>query len=672
SANTRRASASRSKHQRVQSDYPNKLSRADLAPSFDEENHGHRQSANAAINKESQLPSSSNHVHHEIAQRGSVQCTPCDLVQPDVALARGEGDLVHTNDGGGPDSQHEQQMQASTLLREPTPKSDDVHESDDALKNAGVGFDELVDRLLSNTVSKTDLRFAAIFLCFYRKFSAPSNLLNAVISRFENVDAGKTPQAIRSAAQVRYLGVLAQWVSEYPGDFAHPMTRLRMEDFISGLVGHRTFSMVIKEIMLYLDIVSEDDDTAWACSDVIRSRTDTTDRSPSVSSIQSTSSIPNAESSIQQAVSSESESPAHPLEKTSATSSIASGAGKSSTQSLSSAQGQSSVEIAQSQARRLVPCPRTTLCKVHWHLFMRISDEDIAQELTRIDWIMFSSIRPRDFVRHVSLPEADKEKCKSLENVTRMVQQFNHIAFWIANIILLRDKPKHRAKALEKCMAIAWRLRQLNNYNSLGAVVAGINGTAVHRLYQTRELVPHHVQKQFMRLEILMGTQKSHFAYRLAWSNTSTERIPFLPLHSRDLASAEEGNPTYIGKGCNRINWGKFEVMGEVVVSIQRSQATAYSNILRNEEVQRLILDSRFTKDDDVSMCMAGIFSFPMLLAGDSCTDPTPPSEEHHVLTFERGAPEEVQLVSKRMNYMYSLLENGTTPPTPKYLPNPP
>lgn len=445
----------------MQSDYPNKLSRADLAPSFDEENHGHRQSANAAINKESQLPSSSNYVHHEIAQRGSVQCTPCDLVQPGVALARGEGDLVHTNDGGGPDLQHEQQMQASTLLREPTPKSDDLHESDDALKNAGVGFDELVDRLLSNTVSKTDLRFAAIFLCFYRKFSAPSNLLTAVISRFENVDAGKTPQAIRSAAQVRYLGVLAQWVSEYPGDFAHPMTRLRMEDFISGLVGHRTFSMVIKEIMLYLDIVSEDDDTAWACSDVIRSRTDTTDRSPIVSSIQSTSSIPNAESSIQQAVSSESESPAHPLEKTSATSSIASGAGKSSTQSLSSAQGQSSVEIAQSQARRLVPCPRTTLCKVHWHLFMRTSDEDIAQELTRIDWIMFSSIRPRDFVRHVSLPEADKEKCKSLENVTRMVQQFNHIAFWIANIILLRDKPKHRAKALEKCMAIAWVRRSI-------------------------------------------------------------------------------------------------------------------------------------------------------------------------------------------------------------------
>lgn len=105
-----------------------------------------------------------------------------------------------------------------------------------------------------------------------------------------------------------------------------------------------------------------------------------------------------------------------------------------------------------------------------------------------------------------------------------------------------------------------------------------------------------------MRLEILMGTQKSHFPYRLAWSNTSTERIPFLPLHCRDLASAEEGNPTYIGEDRNRINWKKFEVLGDVMTSIQRSQSIPYTGIVRNESVQRLILDVRFTKDEDVSV----------------------------------------------------------------------
>lgn len=145
------------------------------------------------------------------------------------------------------------------------------------------------------------------------------------------------------------------------------------------------------------------------------------------------------------------------------------------------------------------------------------------------------------------------------------------------------------------------KLRQLNNYNALGAVVAGINGTAVHRLSQTRELVPHNVQKQFMRLEILMGTEKSHFPYRLAWSNTTSDRIPFLPLHCRDLASAGEGNLTYIGEERSRVNWKKFEVLGEIIVSIQQSQSGPYMGIVRNESLQRLILDVRFTKDEDVS-----------------------------------------------------------------------
>lgn len=104
-----------------------------------------------------------------------------------------------------------------------------------------------------------------------------------------------------------------------------------------------------------------------------------------------------------------------------------------------------------------------------------------------------------------------------------------------------------------------------------------------------------------MRLEILMGTQKSHFAYRLAWENTLSERIPFLPLHRRDMVAAEEGNRTFLGDGNERINWKKFNVMGDVVVGIQASQGTPYPQIPRNSEIQRLILDGKFVKDEDVS-----------------------------------------------------------------------
>ena len=36
-----------------------------------------------------------------------------------------------------------------------------------------------------------------------------------------------------------------------------------------------------------------------------------------------------------------------------------------------------------------------------------------------------------------------------------MIKQFNHVAFFVASMILLRDKPKHRARCLEKFMGIA-------------------------------------------------------------------------------------------------------------------------------------------------------------------------------------------------------------------------
>lgn len=98
-----------------------------------------------------------------------------------------------------------------------------------------------------------------------------------------------------------------------------------------------------------------------------------------------------------------------------------------------------------------------------------------------------------------------------------------------------------------------------------------------------------------------MGTQKSHFAYRLGWANTSSERIPFLPLHRRDLVLAEEGNRTFLDAENSRINWKKFEIMGDVVVGIQKSQATPYPTIPRNEEIEKLVLDGKFPKDDDVS-----------------------------------------------------------------------
>jgi len=133
----------------------------------------------------------------------------------------------------------------------------------------------------------------------------------------------------------------------------------------------------------------------------------------------------------------------------------ASSHGKSASTSNQSFSTLISVENAQREAQTLELTPKISLTKIQWRQFMEIPDDDFAKELTRIDWIMYNSFRPRDLVRHVSISSQDKDKIKSLANVNRMIKEFNHVAFFVASMILFRDKPKHRAKALEKFMNIA-------------------------------------------------------------------------------------------------------------------------------------------------------------------------------------------------------------------------
>ncbi|KAJ5572165.1 hypothetical protein N7535_005825 [Penicillium sp. DV-2018c] len=489
----------------------------------------------------------------------------------------------------------------------PKPSSESNSSAD-----AGVTFDELVDRLISLPTSKQDQKFRSIFLCLYRKFATPGSLLGALISRFERNETSNEDQLARMADQLRLLDAMALWASEYPGDFAPPKLRKRIIEFVATLEKSHFYMFAAKEIGSQLDANAEDDDAGWAYggdsdndeSNLVETFFDNSGRSSPIQVL--TGAGPGTDTYDNE----EEQDPIYSLSALDLSGPHDSTSRLSGTLSVSSTTDKTngianqtftllSLEAAQKEASRLELTNKVSLGKLQWRIFMETPDEEFARELTRVDWIMYNSFRPRDLVRHVSISGVDKDTIKSLVPVNRMIKQFNHLAFFVASMILLRDKPKHRAKAMEKFMNIAGKLRRQNNYNSLGAVIAGINGTPVHRLTQTRDLVPIPAQKEFMRLVILMGTQRSHFAYRLAWDNSFSERIPFLPLHRRDLVSAEEGNKTFVGENKSRVNWKKFEVMGEVVLGIQRSQKTPHPQAQKFEEIERLILDSKLSGDEE-------------------------------------------------------------------------
>ena len=96
-----------------------------------------------------------------------------------------------------------------------------------------------------------------------------------------------------------------------------------------------------------------------------------------------------------------------------------------------------------------------------------------------------------------------------------------------------------------------------------------------------------------------MNSHRSNFSYRLALENTSSERIPFIPLHRRDLVSTDQGNKTFLEN--QKINWNKFQLMGDILMVIIESQRNPYRDLRPNSVVEKMILDAVIITNDDVS-----------------------------------------------------------------------
>lgn len=455
-------------------------------------------------------------------------------------------------------------------------------------KMTGVAFDDLVDRLLAPRMTRADSNFADIFLCLYRKFAAPGQLFSAILTRLERGKEDKAAHYLgKKATQMRIIEVVARWVSLYPGDFARPTTKKTLERFINHLASEPAFSAAAGQMRHQLEtFVVEDDDTAWAQAD------DPPEDASTASSHKSQDlEVPMASLTVDDHLSAEIRRPSQGSELSHLERDYS--AGETNYQ-------YHTYGDYEREAAKMVPQATLPLNKFRYHIFMDTNPEDIAEEITRIDWIMFSSVRIRDWVRHVSLSTSEKERCRSLRNANRLIAHFNHVAKWVQNMVLIRDKAKHRAPCLERFMIIAHKLRKLNNYNGLGAVVAGLQNANIARLHATQALVSKEVWKQYQSAEKLMLNTKSSFAYRLAWENSPLPRIPYMALHRKDLTFAEEGNKTLVGPNGDRINWKKFEILGEILLPIMKSQGAPYPNLLRKHEVSRdLILDCRMELDED-------------------------------------------------------------------------
>ncbi|KAI9366778.1 ras guanine nucleotide exchange factor domain-containing protein [Zopfochytrium polystomum] len=211
--------------------------------------------------------------------------------------------------------------------------------------------------------------------------------------------------------------------------------------------------------------------------------------------------------------------------------------------------------------------------------FLEIDALEIARQLTIIEAKMYNKIQPVEFLRKAfSDKEPDPAGKPKAPNVKAMITMSNQVSGWVAQGILSEKDQAKRKKLIMHFISIAEKCRTLNNFNTLMAILAGLNTSSIHRLRRTWELVPPRNLQIFETLRETMDSTKNFSRYRETLHSINPPCVPFLGFYLTDLTFIEDGSPNFLksqGDG-DLINFAKRMKTSEVIREVQQYQNVPY------------------------------------------------------------------------------------------------
>uniref|UniRef100_A0A8C3XKK1 RasGEF domain family member 1B n=2 Tax=Chelydra serpentina TaxID=8475 RepID=A0A8C3XKK1_CHESE len=194
----------------------------------------------------------------------------------------------------------------------------------------------------------------------------------------------------------------------------------------------------------------------------------------------------------------------------------------------------------------------------------------LAQQLTRIELERLNYIGPEEFVQaFVQKDPLDNDKScyadqKKTRNLEAYVEWFNRLSYLVATEICMPVKKKHRARMIEYFIDVARECFNIGNFNSLMAIISGMNMSPVSRLKKTWAKVK---TAKFDILEHQMDPSSNFYNYRTALrgaaqrsltahSNREKIVIPFFSLLIKDIYFLNEGCANRLPNG--HVNFEKF------------------------------------------------------------------------------------------------------------------
>ncbi|XP_060711442.1 RAS guanyl-releasing protein 2-like [Hemiscyllium ocellatum] len=201
-------------------------------------------------------------------------------------------------------------------------------------------------------------------------------------------------------------------------------------------------------------------------------------------------------------------------------------------------------------------------------LFDHLGPLELAEHLTYLEYKSFCRILFRDYQSFA------KHGCtKDNPILERFISLFNSVSQWVQMMVLSMRTPQQRAEVITKFVHVAQRLLQLQNYNTLMAVIGGLSHSAIARLKETYHYVSPDVVKISDSLTELVTTCGNYSNYRKSFAESSGFRFPILGVHLKDLLAVHLALPDWLEQG--RINLVKMEQLYSILNELIRIQSTA-------------------------------------------------------------------------------------------------
>lgn len=161
-----------------------------------------------------------------------------------------------------------------------------------------------------------------------------------------------------------------------------------------------------------------------------------------------------------------------------------------------------------------------------------------------------------------------------------MVERFNYVSSWVATRICMEERVKDRVRLISKMIQVAQKLRAINNFNGLMAILSGLNRGPVYRLKQTlaelEKKKEGRVYRVWQELVALTSSDHSYNVIRKAIKSVSPPSIPYLGMYMTDLTFIEEGNKKFLTEH-KLINFYKRRLTAATIGDIQTYQNLGYS-----------------------------------------------------------------------------------------------